>query len=172
MLVLNQIIIYAISVVSTVELFLVYNYTWMISMTPLMMIKVRKSLFLHEGHTKFPYVDSVGKITIGVGYNLSDRGLSDEWINNQFLQDVNYFYSELSKYSWFETLNEDRQIVLIDMAFMGIKTFASFKKMIDAIKNHDFVTASEEMLASKWAKQVKDRAVKLALAMKMGVYDV
>ncbi len=29
----------------------------------------------HEGVTVYPYEDTVGKITIGVGRNLSDRGL-------------------------------------------------------------------------------------------------
>ena len=31
----------------------------------------------HEGRRAFPYRDSVGKLTIGVGRNLSDRGLSE-----------------------------------------------------------------------------------------------
>jgi hypothetical protein len=37
----------------------------------------------HEEFRNFPYIDSVGKITIGIGFNLSDRGIDDEWINKQ-----------------------------------------------------------------------------------------
>ena len=42
----------------------------------------------HEGVSQFPYVDTVGKITIGVGQNLSDRGLEQVEINFLFEQDI------------------------------------------------------------------------------------
>lgn len=141
-------------------------------MTPDMILKLRRSLVEHEGKKNFPYVDTEGKITIGIGYNLTDRGLPDAWINNQFNEDVNYFYQQLSQFNWFHLLNEDRQIVLIDMCFMGFKAFMSFKKMISALEDKDFKTASFEMLNSKWASQVKGRAAALAQGMLTGVYSI
>src|SRR2546427_7676812 len=36
-----------------------------------------------SSYEKFPYVDTVGKVTIGIGYNLTDRGMPDEWINTR-----------------------------------------------------------------------------------------
>lgn len=141
-------------------------------MTPEMMMKLRRSLVTHEEYKKYPYVDTVGKITIGIGYNLTDRGIDDEWINTQYERDVNYFYNQLSHFDWFQQLTIDRQIVLIDMAFMGWKKFLTFNKMIDAISKGDYKQASFEMLNSKWAEQVKSRAAVLAQAMLTGVYII
>jgi lysozyme len=140
-------------------------------MTPEMTIKLRKSLVKHEGYNHFPYTDSLGKITIGIGYNLTDRGLSDKWISAQYQIDIEFFYSKLSTFSWFKDLNPDRQIVLIDMAFMGWRRFLEFKKMLDALAIHDYQTAADEMLHSDWARQVHSRAEELANGMLTGSYD-
>lgn len=134
--------------------------------------KLKKSLVLHEDLRKFPYVDTVGKITIGIGYNLTDRGIDDEWINTQYNKDVAYFYSELSKFDWFNHLNDDRKVVLLDMSFMGLKKLLQFKKMIAALSVQDYNKAAFEMLNSKWAHQVKNRAFTLAHAMRSGVYTL
>ena len=141
-------------------------------MTVEMMAKLRRSLIKHEDFKNFPYIDTVGKITIGIGYNLSDRGLSDEWINKQFLEDIQFFYDKLSQFDWFQDLTLDRQIVLVDMAFMGMKRFMSFKRMISALENHDYNKAADEMLDSKWATQVGQRAITLSNAMRSGVYNI
>ena len=141
-------------------------------MTADMTAKLKRSLIQHEGCEKFPYIDTVGKITIGIGYNLSDRGITDEWINNQYQQDVQYFYNQLSTFPWYEHLTPDRQIVLIDMAFMGWKKFLEFEKMLEAIARGDYKAASLEMLNSEWADQVKGRAGVLAQAMLTGSYDI
>lgn len=134
-------------------------------------LKLRKSLINNEGYRNYPYVDSTGHLTIGIGYNLTDRGLDDDWINAQYQRDVEYFYIRLHEFPWFANLNLDRQIVLIDMAFMGWKSFLSFRKMLASLELGDYKNASREMLQSKWAIQVKGRAVLLAKAMETGVYS-
>lgn len=141
-------------------------------MSPEMTEKLKRSLVKHEGYQKFPYVDSVGKTTIGCGYNLTDRGMPDDWIIKQLQDDITFFYSALSEYSWFAQLNDDRKIILIDMAFQGLKKFLGFKKMISALEKSDFKSASHEMLNSKWAAQVKNRASDLAKGMEEGIYHV
>ena len=141
-------------------------------MTPEMTAKLRRSLIQHEAYSKFPYVDSVGKITIGIGYNLTDRGIDDDWIIKQYNEDVTYFYNQLINFDWFEHLTTDRQIVLIDMAFMGWKKFLTFKKMLEAISKGDYQQAAFEMLNSKWAQQTKNRAAQLAQAMLTGTYSI
>jgi len=64
-------------------------------MTPDMMLKLKQSLVKHESYSKFPYTDTMGKITIGIGYNLTDRGVTDDWITEQFNNDasisINYY---------------------------------------------------------------------------------
>lgn len=134
--------------------------------------KLRRSLVAHEGVRKFPYIDTLGNITIGIGYNLSDRGIDEDWINQQYESDVRYFHERLSEdFPWFRELNQDRQVVLIDMAFMGYKHFLSFKRMLKALRDEDYNQAALEMLNSKWAIQVKGRANDLAHAMATGVYN-
>ena len=66
-------------------------------------------------------------------------------------------------------LDEVRQRIIIDMAFnMGVPRLGKFKKMWKAIDNKDFPSAKIEMLDSRWAKQVGNRAVRLSNAMETG----
>ena len=59
----------------------------------------------------------------------------------------------------------------MDMAFnMGVPRLCKFKNMWAAVEAGDFDTASIEMLDSRWARQVKSRATKLAEAMKTGEF--
>ncbi len=141
-------------------------------MTPEMIAKLRRSLIKHEGYSNTPYTDTVGKITIGIGYNLTDRGLCDDWIDEQYREDVEYFYKQLLNFPWFQQLTVDRQIVLIDMAFMGWKTFLTFQGMLTAIEHGDYKEAANQMICSHWADQVKGRAVELAHAMLTGIYEI
>jgi lysozyme len=123
----------------------------------------------HEGYENKPYLDTEGNITIGIGYNLSARGLSDAWINTQYDEDVNYFYDSLDNdYPWFKTLSEARKIALVDMCFMGYRKFKGFKKMLLALNLGDFRLASQEMLASVWALKQKRRSGRLAQIMMTG----
>ena len=64
-----------------------------------------------------------------------------------------------------------RQLVLMDMAFnMGVPRLCKFIKMWAALEQYDYTKAAEEMLDSRWAKQVKTRATRLAHSMQHGVY--
>lgn len=140
-----------------------------IMMSESMKANLKHLVVEHEGFEQFPYTDTVGKITIGIGYNLSDRGMSNEWINSQYDIDVNYFYSQLNdNFHWFKNLNEARQIALIDMCFMGFKKLCEFKKMLAALELGNYKEASAQMLHSKWAAQVKGRAVTLAKMIETG----
>ena len=66
-------------------------------------------------------------------------------------------------------LDEIRQRVIIDMAFnIGVPRLNKFVKMWKAIDNKDFPSAKIEMLDSRWAKQVGNRAVRLSNAMETG----
>lgn len=142
-------------------------------MSPELSTRLRRSLIAHEQYRKYPYVDSVGKVTIGIGFNLTDRGMTDDWILTEFERDIQYFYDQFSNFEWFNDLNEDRQIVLIDMAYnLGWLTFLTFTALIDALTRKDYEKAAYEMLNSKWARQVKSRAADLAQGMLTGIYHV
>jgi len=129
-------------------------------------LKVKLSVLLerHEGKRNFPYLCTAGKTTIGIGRNLTDRGISDYEIQIMFDADVNYFISSLVKnYPWFESLSENRQVALIDLAFnIGIKGFHGFKRMRMSLQQGKWIEASIQLLDSKYAKQVPRRANELA----------
>lgn len=141
-------------------------------MTPEIRFKLKEMLIKHEGYCKYPYTDSVGKITVGVGYNLSDRGLPDRYINELLNDDMDFFYQKLSgTFPWFNCLNDPRKIVLLNMCYnLGWKGFLSFQLMIGALSVKDYEIAACEMLDSKWAKQVGQRAIELAYIMEEGLW--
>lgn len=152
--------------------FLVSNGRNQRMMSPDMRAKLRNLLVAHEGLRKFPYSDTLGKITIGIGYNLTDRGMTDAWINEQYEKDVLYFYNQLMEdFYWYKNLDEARQMVLIDMCFMGYQHFLQFQKMFEAMAKCDYKTAALEMLNSEWADQTKSRATDLATIMVNGVIE-
>lgn len=131
--------------------------------------RLKQLIINHESRTNFPYVDSVGKVTIGIGYNLTDRGLSDTWIDDQYEKDVAYFNAQLlHDFPWYESLCEARKMVLIDMAFMGYRSLKGFVKLFEYLGQGDYENASQEILNSLWAQQVGHRALEDAEIMRSG----
>jgi len=142
-------------------------------MTSSMRMKLRRIEVMHEGYRQFPYEDTTGHLTVGIGYNLTDRGMPDDWIEKQFNEDIDFFYTQLSKqFSWFDDLNEARQIALIDMCFMGFKKLLSFKKMFMQMASKRYDLAAREVLDSKWASQVGNRAETIAKMIEFGEFVV
>lgn len=132
--------------------------------------KLLKQLDLHEGLELKPYKDTVGKLTIGVGRNLTDRGISKEEAYYLLRNDVAIAITELDKnLSWWKGLDEIRQRVLADMCFnLGITKLLGFKNTLELIRKGDYESAASAMLNSLWAKQVKGRATRLANMMRTG----
>lgn len=125
-------------------------------------------LIKHEGIKGKVYADSEGVLTIGVGRNLEDVGVSyDEamlMLDNDIKRVLKACWHE---FPWFVDLTEDRQNVVASMVFnLGLEGFKKFKRMIAAIEKEDWVEAACQMIDSKWAAQVKTRAVELAILMK------
>ena len=124
-------------------------------------------LRLHEGVEHKPYKCTAGYLTIGVGRNIEERGLSDDEIDYILSNDVDIVIDELGRtYDWFFDLSEVRQRVIADMVFnLGLPRFSQFKNMIAAIEAEDYVQASNEMMDSRWAEQVGLRASRLSEMM-------
>lgn len=128
---------------------------------------VSKLVELHEGYRRFPYPDSLGILTIGIGFNIEEVGLSREeslMILQHRLRDLRWKLTR--KFPEFGTLSAVRQAVLVDMAYnLGLDGLAKFRKMWSAIARKEWTTARREMLDSKWANQVGARARRLAKMM-------
>ena len=125
----------------------------------------------NEGYRTKPYDDAtgkelksgdkiVGKITIGVGRNLSDRGLSDDEVEFLLKNDIVDAYKDVVKVFGenVEKYPNNIVLVLVDMMFnLGLPRFKQFKKFIQAIKSFDYEKAIYELEDSRWCKQVKMR---------------
>lgn len=133
---------------------------------------LRKQLREHEGVEKYPYKDTTGHLTIGVGRNLTDRGLSDDEIEYLLTNDIASATTSARALPFYASLNDVRRMVIIDMVFnLGIFGLRQFRRMMAALYVNDYELAAEEMLDSLWAKQVGKRAHTLARQMRTGVYD-
>ena len=122
----------------------------------------------HEGWRSKPYNDTGGILTIGYGFNIA-QGITRE--EGEALLDIRLkkVFTDAILLDEFAYLNEVRQIVIIDMIYnMGLQGVKKFKKMRKAIKDGDWEKAADEMLDSRWAKQVGERATELAEIMKTG----
>jgi lysozyme len=124
----------------------------------------------HEGVESKVYKDHLGIETIGVGRNLKDRGLSEDEIDYLLTNDITIIENELDKaFPWWRDLDEVRQRALADLAFnMGIPRLHGFVKMLGGLQRRDYHAAAEELLDSKYAKQVGARSERVAGMIRTG----
>lgn len=122
----------------------------------------------HEGLRLRPYVDTVGKTTIGVGRNLTDCGISREEALFLFRNDLEKAVALVENRfgPYLEAMGPRRVAVLIDMAFNLGNKLLSFNKFREAIKAGNYSEAANQMLKSRWAEQVGARARFLASVMR------
>jgi lysozyme len=135
--------------------------------------KLRNLLSLHEGRIPHAYQDSLGYWTIGVGHLIDKRkgGKLPEPIIDALLDhDIRTHSEPLYKaLPWLTSLDEVRQIVLIDMSFnLGVVGLLKWKNTLAMIERGDYAAAARAMRGSLWAKQVKSRAVRLSRMMETG----
>jgi len=132
---------------------------------------IERMLIIDEGLKLKPYKDTEGVLTIGIGKNLEDVGISEDEAIYMLRNDIKRAVKEAREVfgAAFDELDAVRQNVIVNMMFnLGKPRFLTFRKFIKAVKEKDFKKASVEMLDSKWAKQVKDRAERLAYMMRTG----
>ena len=132
--------------------------------------KLKTTLVRHEGLRLKPYLDTVGKITIGIGRNLDDNGITENEAYYLLSHDIsNATTNAQNVFPNFDSFSEDRQIAIVDMMFnLGLNGFLRFKKMIEYINKERWDLAAVEALDSKWATQVGKRASEIALMLKVG----
>lgn len=135
--------------------------------------RLRALIRAHEGSRLMPYEDTVGKLTIGVGHNLTDKGISREIETLLLDEDIAEAIRNLTdNLPWFGALDEVRQSVLVDMCFnLGWPRLSEFVNTLEAIRSGQWLLASKGMLASKWARQVGGRAQTLARMMRTGSWE-
>ena len=137
------------------------------------------TLKIHEGFSAVPYKCTADKNTIGYGYNmdanplkvnvarLKQNGITKEAAERLLMLLCEKIKAELeTHFSWFDALDEDRQWVLINMAYnMGTSGLYKFKNMLTAVGKGDYDKAAAEMKNSKWYSQVGNRSAYLKTVM-------
>lgn len=136
------------------------------------MDELKNRVIKHEGLKLKVYRCTAGKLTIGVGRNLDDCGISKEEATLMLDNDLAEAERYLKAYAWFRDIDRVRQEVLIELCFnIGIANLLKFKRTINAVHDKDFNAAASHMLDSNWAKQVgSTRSHDMADRMRSGKY--
>ena len=137
--------------------------------------RLKKQIKLNEGIRKTAYQDTLGNWTIGVGHliklpdeeYLIDAKLNDLEVDQIFITDLNQAIDDARKFIDANSIPDEAFEVVVDMAFnLGLPKLLKFKNFQQALREKDFVKASEEMLDSRWAKQLPNRSKRLSEIMR------
>ena len=134
---------------------------------------LREQLKIDEGVKYEIYKDHLGYPTFGIGHLITENDpehgkpdgtkISEDRVNEIFETDVAKFVSEAKiLFPDLDDLPDVAQQVIVNMAFnMGRPRLSKFKNFIAGVNDRDWTRAAEEMMDSKWATQVGDRAIRL-----------
>ena len=140
-------------------------------MTEALMNRIKAQLVRHEGLRLKPYRCTAGRLTIGIGRNLDDCGVSQTEAYVLLENDIQNFEKQLLDEipEIYNGLDEVRKSVLLNMCFnLGMGGLLEFNHTLAYVAAGDWERAANGMLASKWAKQVGRRAIELSEMMRKG----
>lgn len=131
---------------------------------------LEQQLIRHEGLRLKPYRCPAGKLTIGVGRNLDDVGITEQEAIMLLRNDINRCqYDLFNQLPWVSELPLGVQDALVNMCFnLGTHGLMGFKRFLATLEAGHYQEAAAEMLRSNWAKQVGNRAVELSEIIKKG----
>ena len=97
--------------------------------------------------------------------------LSDDEIDYLLSNDIKRCQAELLAFSWFVDLDPVRQDAMTNLLFnLGMTRLLGFKNALSAMERSEFVTAADEFMDSRWAKQVGNRADEVCEMIRTGRY--
>ena len=140
--------------------------------------QLRMKLEYDEGCKYEIYLDHLGLPTFGIGHLVTEddpehgqevgTAVSEERVIEVFEKDVQVTIDECKKLydDWFD-LPEEAQLIIANMMFnMGRPRLSQFKGMKAGIDARDWNQAADEMVDSKWYRQVTNRADRLVTRMR------
>lgn len=135
--------------------------------------RLRQTITKHEGIELMPYRCTSDKLTIGVGRNIEDRGISHETAMQMLDEDIDICINELQQtVSYWNDLPSRVKEGLINLCFnMGISRLMAFKKTFGFLREGMYDKAADELLESRYANQVGQRAIDVANMIRDGVND-
>jgi len=140
--------------------------------------RLREELKTDEGCKYEIYLDHLGLPTFGIGHLITESDpeyqkevgtvVDEIRVNEVFEQDIGVTVDEckILFVDW-SNLPEEVKLITANMMFnMGRPRLSKFKKMIQAIKDEDWLEAGNQMKDSRWHKQVTNRADRLISRMR------
>lgn len=117
-----------------------------------------------EGYRQNVYECPAGYLTVGYGRNLESRGLTEKEASYLLLNDVRLSETELSRnFRWYDTAPDQVKRGLINMHMnIGLSRLSGFKNMLESLEVGAYETAADDALDSLWARQVGNRAKRIA----------
>lgn len=140
--------------------------------------QLREELKIDEGVKYEIYLDHLGLPTFGIGHLVLESDeeygkpigtfVSEERVNECFARDVEIVLSECKiLFPSFDSLPEEVQLIIANMMFnMGRPRLSKFKKFIAAVAISNWQEAANQMVDSRWYKQVTNRADRLVNRMR------
>ena len=137
------------------------------------MNKLIEQLKIHEGMKLKPYKCTAGKLTIGIGRNLEDVGISEDEANMLLRHDIQEATEQLlHAFPWMNELNDARISAMINFTFnVGIGTVKKFENALAALEAGNYGLAADEMMDSRWARQVGNRAIEVTEQIRTGKWS-
>ena len=139
---------------------------------------IKEDLVKHEGYVTEIYLDSENLPTFGIGHLVTENDMeftwpvgtpvTDERILQVFHDDCNGAVTD-AECIFDDVLSHPDNVVrvLVNMAFnLGRTRLSKFKNMVAAVNDKDYERAANEMIDSKWYRQVKTRGVELSDLMR------
>lgn len=123
-----------------------------------------------EGVRLKPYRCTAGRLSIGVGRNLEDAGISAAEAELMLANDIARAIADLDRaLPWWRELSAARRRALVNMAFnLGLSRLLGFAEMLGALRAGAFERAARAALDSRWARQVGTRAERIAALLREG----
>ena len=140
--------------------------------------QLRKELERDEGVKYEVYLDHLGYPTFGIGHLITDDDpecgasvgtkVDSDRVQEAFETDVESVLSDCERlYVQFEHLPEEVQLIVANMMFnMGYTRLSKFKGMKRGVDARNWESAADEMVDSKWYRQVTRRADRLVVRMR------
>ena len=140
--------------------------------------KLREEIEYDEGSVNEIYLDHLGLATFGIGHLVRKEDPEYGWevgtpvdadrCVEAFNTDIETVLSDCKLlYSDFDDLPEEAQRIIANMMFnMGRPRLSKFKGMKRGVDARDWNTAADEMVDSRWYRQVTNRADRLVERMR------
>ena len=140
--------------------------------------KLREEIKYDEGSVNEIYLDHLGLATFGIGHLVTEwdeeygweggTPVSEDRCNEVFDSDIQIVLADCKQlYPDFNELPEEVQRIIANMMFnMGRPRLSKFKGMKAGVDARDWNKAADEMVDSRWYRQVTNRAERLVKRMR------